>query len=84
MVVTPEHTVLPVNTNAVGNALITISAPLSSPTVAGLFDTTLILYPVPVLVPEGIIAEIVPLFVLSANVPITVGVPLNTPEASDN
>ena len=48
---------------------IEILVPLSLPIYDGMFETTLILYPVPVVVLDGIIAEILPETV-DVNVPI--------------
>jgi hypothetical protein len=55
-----------------GVALIWILEPLLLPIITGLFDTTLIRYPLPDEVSRGIVALIVPLDVLVV-VPITVG-----------
>ena len=57
-------------------------APLSVPVVPGALPTTLILYPVPFIVPAGIVAETVPADI-PVRVPIANGL-AKLPEASDN
>ena len=56
---------------------------LFEPVVAGLLAITRIIYPVPVAVPKGIVAEIVPEFALLVKVPIVVG-DENEPVELDN
>jgi len=48
------------NTGADGKVLTVKLVPLSLPVVAGLLPITLILYPIPAMVLEGIVPEIVP------------------------
>ena len=57
--------------------------PLSVPVTAGLLLITLILYPVPVAVPEGIVALIVPELASLTVVPIGTGLE-NDPDELDN
>jgi hypothetical protein len=72
----PEQIVVPrleaILTDGETLALIEILAPLSEPMILGLLLTTLILYPLPLAAPPGIVAEMVPLEV-DVSVPIFVG-----------
>ena len=55
----------------------------SLPVIAGALERILILYPVPVAVPAGMVMLMVPLFAVDANVPTVTG-EAKLPEALDN
>ena len=65
-----------------GAVVMAIFVPLSVPFAAGWLPATLILYPVPTVVPAGMVAEMLPA-VVPVKVPIVTGL-AKLPLASDN
>lgn len=68
----PAHPLAAIAVGAVGGVEMVKLAPLSLPVTTGFELTTRILYPLPPVVPAGIVHEIVPALV-DVNVPILIG-----------